>query len=204
MNKKDLLRHESIYDIPSIVKISKKKLKLSVIELFICMLVIALSVVLIVLYNSNLWVFLVSVAFFAIAVLVLLKTVGNIKKSSYTNSRGEIVKVFKKVTLHYPIKGSGLGVGISGKREYDDYNKEVIVITVFIKEYDSIYSYKISGVTERHVRYYETIGNAIHIYGTRFPVKEESENTAWLCPICGAFNDLNEKICGHCQNKILK
>ena len=61
-----------------------------------------------------------------------------------------------------------------------------------------------TGVSEEHVKYYEEKGKATHIWGTHFPVRLESNDKNWLCPVCGEFNSVEEKVCAGCKTKILK
>lgn len=88
-------------------------------------------------------------------------------------------------------------------RKYDAFAKAAIRLTISLKNKDDVHSYVLEGVTEEHSKYYEAKGEAIHIWGTHFPVKLEIGNDKWLCPVCGEFNANKEKICSKCKKKII-
>ena len=75
---------------------------------------------------------------------------------------------------------------------------------IFIQNGDRVRGYFFNEGTEEHAKYYETKGEAIHIWGTHFPVKLEIGKENWLCPVCGEFNVNEEKTCARCKRKILK
>ena len=70
-------------------------------------------------------------------------------------------------------------------RKYDAFAKAAIRLTVSLKNENEVHSYVLERVTEEHSNYYESKGEAIHIWGTHFPVKLEIAGDKWLCPVCG-------------------
>ena len=115
---------------------------------------------------------------------------------------GEIAEVHKEVRVKRSIIG---GYGMYVKREYDAFAADTSAITVFIRgKNGATLSYVLIGVSERHVKYYEAKGEAIHIPRTVFPVKLDFDNENWLCPICGEFNGIHDKNCRSCRKRIIK
>ena len=160
-----------------------------------------LSILVIVFYGSYLAVFIFSLIITCISVFSLGKSVNKINFADYRSSYGEIINVHKDIKIVSTISIGGLGLR---PRKYDTSKKDEIRLGVFIEQNKAINSYYLNGVSEKHVKYYEEKGKAIHIWGTRFPVKTNIENNQWLCPVCGEFNSEEEKVCSGCKGKILK
>ncbi len=192
------------YDTDGILKLGKKRFAINLLLTLLCICILVSAVVAMVIFNSFWWIFLIFGALVCIALVFLLKLTNELKRFHYSNAKGEIVDVFKDISTHYVIKGSGLGIGVGVRRKYESYNIDSIRITIYIQDGEKIRAYVINGVNEKHVEYYEARGVAVHIFGTRYPLIIDRDAKKWLCPHCGEFNPREEKSCISCKHKILK
>lgn len=190
-----------IYDVDTIVATARKNLTNVIIQLLLCATITALSILAIIFYGSNIAVFICGSAVTCASIRLLIKLSSKIKFADYRSINGEIVNVHKDIKIVSTISIGGLGLRT---RKYDTYKKDEIRLGVFIKENETINGYYLNGVSEEHVKYYEASGEAIHIWGTHFPIRLGAEDERWLCPFCGEFNEINEKSCATCNRRILK
>lgn len=201
-NKGALLSlNRTIYDIDLITVSAKRNLRNLVLLIVLHIITTVLSILAIVFCGSYLAVFISAVAIVCVSVFLLSKSLTKIKLANYRSTYGEIINIHKDVKIVSTISVGGLGLRT---RKYDTYKKDEIRLGVFIEEDETINGYYLNGVSEEHVKYYEGKGKAIHIWGTRFPIRTNIENEKWLCPVCGQFNSNEEKICAGCKTKILK
>ena len=190
-----------IYDIDGLVAEAKKNLRNSIVKISIAAVVLTLSILAIVFFGSYMLVFIGGVVLACVSAFMCYKWVKQIAFSDYSSTCGEIADVFKESTTVRSITG---GYGMYVTRKYDAFAKAAIRLTVSLKNENEVHSYVLERVTEEHSNYYESKGEAIHIWGTHFPVKLEIGKEKWLCPICGEFNSNEEKTCSRCKKKIIK
>ena len=190
-----------IYDVDGLVAEAKKNLRNSIVKISISAVVLTLSILAIVFFGSYMLVFIGGIVLACVSAFMCYKWVKQIAFSDYSSTCGEIADVFKESTTVRSITG---GYGMYVTRKYDAFAKAAIRLTVSLKNEDEVHSYVLEGVTEEHSNYYEAKGEAIHIWGTPFPVKLEIGKEKWLCPICGTFNEKEEKTCLRCKARILK
>lgn len=189
-----------VYDIDGLVAESKKNLRNSIVKISISAVVLTLSILAIVFFGSYMLVFIGGIVLACVSAFMCYKWVKQIAFSDYSSTCGEIADVFKESTTVRSITG---GYGMQVTRKYDAFAKAAIRLTVSLKNENDVRSYILEGVTEEHSNYYEAKGEAIHIWGTRFPVRLEIGNDKWLCPVCGEFNANEEKTCERCKKKII-
>ena len=189
-----------VYDIDGLVAEAKKNLRNSIIKISVAAVVLTLSILAIIFFGSYMLVFIGGVVLACVSAFMCYKLVRQISFADYSSTCGEIADVFKESTTVRSITG---GYGMYVTRKYDAFAKAAIRLTVSLKNEDEVHSYVLEGVTEEHSNYYEAKVEAIHIWGTRFPVKLEIGNEKWLCPVCGEFNANKEKSCNRCKKKIL-
>ena len=190
-----------VYDIDGLVAESKKNLRNSIVKISISAVVLTLSILAIVFFGSYMLVFISGIVLACVSAFMCYKWVKQIAFSDYSSACGEIADVFKESTTVRSITG---GYGMYVTRKYDAFAKAAIRLTVSLKNENDVRSYILEGVTEEHSNYYEAKGEAIHIWGTHFPVKLEIGKEKWLCPVCGEFNPNEEKTCTRCTKKIVK
>ena len=190
-----------VYDIDGLVAESKKNLRNSIVKISISAVVLTLSILAIVFFGSYMLVFISGIVLACVSAFMCYKWVKQIAFSDYSSTCGEIADVFKESTTVRSITG---GYGMYVTRKYDAFAKAAIRLTVSLKNENEVHSYVLERVTEEHSNYYESKGEAIHIWGTRFPVRLEIGNDKWLCPVCGEFNPNEEKTCSRCKKKIIK
>jgi len=201
MEEKTVTQLTVPYDSDGIIEFSKKRLTRTVLQLCICGILLIASVIAVLLFGENLPVFIISVSVVCLSLLFGSKSLKTLRISDYKSAVGEISEVYKDVRTVRTTKAGGIGP----LRKYDKYTKNEIRLGVFIKKADGeISSFHFNDGTEKHAEYYEEKGCAIHIWGTRFPVKLDLGKDEWLCPLCGEFNLKEEKDCVRCRNKILK
>jgi len=202
MSKRSMTELNSPYDICYLVSAAKKKAVFLVLKLIVCVAVFALAAILIVLYGSNILFLVPSMVAALVSAGCFGKLLRAINLSDYKCSCGEVVDVLKEIkTVDTQSIG---GINPFGTRQYDSYKKNETRLTVFVKEGENVNSYYLKGVSEKHLKYYESSGDVIHIWGTRFPVKLEIGNEEWLCPVCGEFNSSGEKECVMCKSRVIK
>ena len=200
MEDKALNKSFSAYDLQGITELSKKRVGKIVLQISLYTVFLVLSILAVVLLGEYLWVFIIGIAVACISAFMCAKQFRKISFLDCSISQGEIADVLKESTTVRSITG---GYGMYVTRKYDAFAKAAIRLTVSLKNEDEVYSYVLEGVTEEHSKYYEAKGEAIHIWGTHFPVKLEIGNDKWLCPVCGEFNANEEKNCARCKKKII-
>ena len=189
------------YDLDVLISSAKKSLKNTIVLLVVYALLLIASVLAIILWGDIFPIFIIAAAS-AVAILFLAaKKFKGLEYQDYKTMHGEIADVLKESTTKRSITG---GYGMYVTRKYDAFAKEAIKLTVSVRSLDSVHSYELNRVTEEHLKYYEAKGEAIHIWGTHFPVKLEIGAEKWLCPICGEFNTNEKKICERCKKKVIK
>ena len=190
------------YDTDNIISEAKGRLRKMIFMLGVSTAVLVTSILTVISYSAYLPVFILGVALTCVSAYIAARLLKQISYRNYKYSLGRIIKVHKYVKVVSTTKVGGFNM--TGPRRYDHYTRTETRLTVFIEENGSIHGYFINDGTEAHAAYYESRGDAMHIWGTRFPVKLEVYEEKWLCPICGAFNSTEQKVCSACQRRILK
>ncbi len=191
------------YDVRNIVSIARRKSLRSILIIALSVALFALSILAIVLYSSYIAVFLIGAVLVCLSAFACGRELKKMNSTDFSSAYGEIVDVHKEVVFVRHIASRGLY--LFGPRRYDTYRHTEIRLTVYIRENDDdVYYYYLRGVTEEQAEYYESRGTAMHLLGTRFPVRLEDKSGKWLCPICGEFNPDGEKLCRWCKSRILK
>ena len=191
-----------VYDVDGLVAESKKNLRNSIVKISISAAVLTLSILAIICFGSYMLVFIGGIVLACISAFLCYKWVKQISFADYSSARGEIVDVHKEIKIVRTTKVGGINP--FGVRRYDHDGKTEVRLGVFIQEGEQVRGYFFNDGTEEHAKYYETKGEAIHIWGTHFPVRLEISGDKWLCPVCGEFNANEEKTCTRCKKKILK
>ena len=189
------------YDVDGLVAEAKKDLRNSIVKISISAAVLTLSILAIIFFGSYMLVFIGGIVLACVSAFMCYKWVIQIAFSDYSSACGEIADVHKDVKIVDTKVVGGIGFG---PRKYDSYNKSEVRLGVFIKNGEEVRGYFFNDGTEEHAKYYEAKGEAIHIWGTHFPVRLEIEGDKWLCPVCGEFNASEEKTCTRCKKKIFK
>ena len=190
-----------VYDIDGLISEAKKNLRISIVKIGISAVVLTLSILAIIFFGSYMLIFIGGIILACVSAFMCYKWVKQISFADYSSACGEIADVLKESTTVRSITG---GYGMYVTRKYDAFAKSAIRLTVSLKNENDVHSYVMEGVTEEHAKYYEAKGEAIHIWGTHFPVRLEISGDKWLCPVCGEFNANEEKTCTRCKKKILK
>ena len=201
METKHFIELDTDYDIDLLLSSAKKRLNKATLLLGLYSIILVTSILSIIFLGSFVPVFIIAIIAACISLFLTSKQLRTIRFSDLKTSHGEIADVLKESTTKRSITG---GYGMYVTRKYDAFAKAAIRLTVSIKNTDEIHSYVLEGVTEEHAKYYESKGNAIHIYGTHYPVKTKINQDKWVCPVCGEFNAKGEKICANCKEKVLK
>ena len=189
-----------VYDVDELVAEAKKDLRNSIVKISVAAVVLTLSILAIIFFGSYILVFISGIVLACVSAFMCYKWVKQISFADYSSACGEIEDVHKEIKIvDTKIVGS---IGF-GPRKYDSYNKSEVRLGVFIKNGEEVRGYFFNDGTEEHAKYYEVKGEAVHIWGTHFPVKLEIEGDKWLCPVCGEFNANEEKTCTRCKKKIL-
>ena len=189
-----------VYDVDELVAEAKKDLRNSIVKISVAAVVLTLSILAIIFFGSYILVFISGIVLACVSAFMCYKWVKQISFADYSSACGEIEDVHKEIKIvDTKIVGS---IGF-GPRKYDSYNKSEVRLGVFIKNGEEVRGYFFNDGTEEHAKYYEAKGEAVHIWGTHFPVKLEIEGDKWLCPVCGEFNANEEKTCTRCKKKIL-
>ena len=191
-----------VYDVDSLVAEAKKDLRNSIVKISISAVILTLSILGIIFFGSYMLVFIGGIVLACVSAFVCYKWVKQISFADYSSACGEIVNVHKEIKT---VRSAGVG-GINpfGTRKYSNYVANEVRLGVFIQEGEQVRGYFFNDGTEEHAKYYEAKGEAIHIWGTHFPVKLEIGKEKWLCPVCGEFNPNEEKTCTRCKKKILR
>ena len=190
-----------VYDVDGLVAEAKKNLRNSIVKISISTVILTLSILAIIFFGSYMLVFIGGIVLACVSAFVCYKWVKQISFADYSSACGEIADVHKDVKIVDTKIVGGIGFG---PRKYDSYKKSEVRLGVFIKNGEEVRGYFFNDGTEEHAKYYEAKGEAIHIWGTHFPVKLEIGKEKWLCPLCGKFNANEEKTCEKCKKKILK
>ena len=190
-----------IYDVDGLVAEAKKNLRNSIVKISIAAVVLTLSILAIILFGSYMLVFIGGIVLACVSAFMCYKWVKQITFADYSSVCGEIADVHKEIKIVDTKIVGGIGFG---PRKYDSYNKSEVRLGVFIQEGEQVRGYFFNDGTEEHAKYYEAKGEAIHIWGTHFPVRLEIAGDKWLCPVCGEFNPNEEKTCTRCKKKILR
>ena len=190
------------YDIVGLVEDAKKNLRNFIIQISIYVVLLILSILAIIFFGSYMLVFISSIVLVCVSAFLGSKLIKKFSFADYSSACGEIVDVHKEIKIVRTTKVGGINP--FGVRKYDHDGKNEVRLGVFLKEGEQVRGYFFNDGTEEHAKYYEAKGEAIHIWGTHFPVKLEIGNDKWLCPICGEFNANEEKTCARCKSKILK
>lgn len=190
-----------VYNVDGLVAEAKKNLRNSILKISIAAVVSILSILAVVFFGSYMLVFIGGIVLACVSAFMCYKWVRQIKFADYSSACGEIADVHKKIKT---VRTTGVG-GINpfGTRKYSNYIANEVRLGVFIKNGEQVRGYSFNDGTEEHAKYYEAKGEAIHIWGTHFPVRLEIEDDKWLCPVCGEFNANEEKACTRCKKKIL-
>ena len=189
-----------VYDVDSLVAEAKKDLRNSIVKISISAVILTLSILAIIFFGSYMLVFIGGIVLACVSAFVCYKWVKKISFTDYSSACGEIADVHKDVKIVDTKIVGGIGFG---PRKYDSYKKSEVRLGVFIKKGEEVRGYFFNDGTEEHAKYYEAKGEAIHIWGTHFPVKLEIAGDKWLCPVCGEFNASEEKSCKRCKKKVL-
>ena len=189
-----------VYDVDSLVAEAKKDLRNSIVKIGITAVILTLSILAIIFFGSYMLVFIGGIVLACVSAFVCYKWVKKISFTDYSSACGEIADVHKDVKIVDTKIVGGIGFG---PRKYDSYKKSEVRLGVFIKKGEEVRGYFFNDGTEEHAKYYEAKGEAIHIWGTHFPVKLEIAGDKWLCPVCGEFNASEEKSCKRCKKKVL-
>lgn len=191
-----------IYDVDGLVAEAKKNLRNSIAKISVAAVVLTLSILAIIFFGSYMPVFIVGIVLACVSAFMCCKWVKQISFADYSSACGEIVNVHKEIKT---VRSAGVG-GINpfGTRKYSNYATNEVRLGVFIQEGEQVRGYFFNDGTEEHSNYYEAKGEAIHIWGTHFPVRLEIAGDKWLCPVCGEFNANEEKTCTRCKKKILE
>ena len=189
-----------VYDVDGLVAEAKKNLRNSIVKISISTVILTLSILAIIFFGSYMLVFIGGIVLACVSAFVCYKWVKQISFADYSSACGEIADVHKDVKIVDTKIVGGIGFG---PRKYDSYKKSEVRLGVFIKNGEEVRGYFFNDGTEEHAKYYEAKGEAIHIWGTHFPVKLEIAGDKWLCPICGEFNASEEKSCKRCKKKVL-
>ena len=191
-----------VYDVDGLVAEAKKNLRNSIVKISISAVILTLSILAIIFFGSYMLVFISGIVLACVSAFVCYKWVKQISFADYSSACGEIVNVHKEIKT---VRSAGVG-GINpfGTRKYSNYVANEVRLGVFIQEGEQVRGCFFNDGTEEHAKYYDAKGQAIHIWGTHFPVKLEIGKEKWLCPVCGEFNANEEKTCTRCKKKILK
>ena len=196
------IENNTPYDVVKLVNIAKKNLRNSIVKISIATVVLTLSILAIIFFGSYMLVFIGGIVAACVSAFMCYKHVKQIVFSDYSSACGEIVDVHKEIKIVRTTKVGGINP--FGVRRYDHDGKTEVRLGVFIKNGEQVRGYFFNNGTEEHAKYYEVKGEAIHIWGTHFPVRLEIAGDKWLCPICGEFNANEKKTCTRCKKKILK
>ena len=190
------------YDIVGLVEDAKKNLRNFIVQIAICGVLLILSILAIIFFGSYMLVFIGGIVLACVSAFSISKLIKKFSFADYSSARGEIVDVHKEIKIVRTTKVGGINP--FGVRRYDHDGKTEVRLGVFIQEGEQVRGCFFNDGTEEHAKYYDAKGQAIHIWGTHFPVKLDIGKEKWLCPICGEFNANEEKTCIRCKRKILK
>ena len=202
MGTKHFIELDTDYDVAGLVASAKRNLCNFVIRIAICSILLVLGVLGVIFYGSHLLAFVGGLILSCASAFLCSKLIKTFAFSDYSSALGEIAGVNKEIKIIRTTKVGGINP--FGVRKYDHDGKNEIRLSVFIKDGEKICGCFLNDVNENHAKYYEAKGEAIHRWGTHFPVRLEIGKEQWLCPVCGEFNATEEKFCARCKKKILK
>lgn len=190
------------YDVDGLVALAKGNLCKFLTKIVLFSILFVISILAIIFYGSYMLVFIGGIILACISVFVCSKLIKHFAFSDYSSAIGEIVDIHKEIKIIDTMSVGGINP--FGTRKFDNYKKNEVRLGIFIQNGNQVRGCFFNEGTEEHAKYYETKGEAIHIWGTHFPVKLEIGKEQWLCPVCGEFNVNEEKTCARCKRKILK
>ena len=190
------------YDVAGLVALAKGNLCKFLTKIVLFSILFVISILAIIFYGSYMLVFIGGIILACISVFVCSKLIKQFAFSDYSSAIGEIVDIHKEIKIVDTMSVGGINP--FGTRRFDNYKKNEVRLGIFIQNGNQVCGCFFNEGTEEHAKYYETKGEAIHIWGTHFPVKLEIGKEQWLCPVCGEFNANEEKTCARCKRKILK
>ena len=153
MGTKHSIELDTDYDIELLVSSAKKSLKKSLLMLGLYSFILAISVLAVIFLGSYIPVFVIGIISACVFAFLILKRLKTVSFSDFKTSHGEIVDVLKESTTVRSITG---GYGMYVTRKYDAFAKAAIRLTVSIKNGNDVHSYVLDGVTEDHLKYYES------------------------------------------------
>jgi len=189
------------YDFEGIEKVAVKKFKTCVTLLAILSLVSILSVLAIIIWSEIIAVFILSVVLLVTSLTFISKACLMLSKISLKSTKGEIEHIHLDVKHVNQMKTANFSLQ---RAKYSNYWRSENRLTVFIREMEEIHSYQLNNIPKKLVDYYEEKGHCLHVKGTVYPIRIDTDETEWLCPICGTFNSNNSQSCSLCKNKIMK
>ena len=190
------------YDISGLVEDARKNLRNFIIQIAIYGVLLSLSILSIIFFGSYMLVFVSGIILACVSAFLGSKLIKKFSFADYSSACGEIVDLQKEIKVVRITKVGGINP--FGVRKYDQDGKNEVRLGVFLKEGEQVRGCFFNDGSEEHAKYYEAKGEAIHIWGTHFPVKLDIGKEKWLCPICGEFNANEEKSCNRCKKKIIK
>ena len=202
MRNTDTCEDRTIYDVESITAYAKRKLRRLIISAIALSILFIASVLAIIFYSRILPVFICGIFLACTSAACLGRLWHSVRTEDYTSVCGEIADVHKEIKIVRTTLGGG--INLFGPRKYDKYNKEEVRLEICIQGDEEIRGYFMTETTEEHAAYYEERGAAMHIWGTRFPVRLDCDGERWLCPICGELNSRDKKHCAACGIKAIK
>ena len=192
----------SAYEVLDIEKHMKKRLCSSVIRISLFSLLIVALAVILILFNDIVWVFLSSLFFIILFIILLMREIKTARFGPLTTAKGQIVRIYKQIkgVDNHPMATFGLF-----RRKYSNYWSDEVRLTVnFRDESDNIYTVQLNGITSAQSDFYNNGDEIAVIFGARFPIKHNFDTKSWICPICGKINSTASCHCGMCGRKILK
>ena len=202
MESKHFVELDTDYDVAGLISTAKANLCKFVAKIVIFTILLILSILAIIFYGSYMLVFIGSIIMGGMSIFFCGKLIKNFAFSDYSSACGEITDIHKEIKIVDTMSVGGINP--FGTRKFDNYKKNEVRLGIFIQNGDQVRGYFFNEGTEEHAKYYETKGEAMHIWGTHFPVKLKIGKEQWLCPVCGEFNVNEEKTCARCKRKILK
>ena len=202
MDTREQFELNTPYDIVGLVGDAKKNLRSFIVRIAIYGVILILSILAIIFFGSYMLVFIGGIVLACVSAFSISKLIKKFSFADYSSARGEIVDVHKEIKIVRTTKVGGINP--FGVRRYDHDGTTEVRLGVFIQEGERVRGCFFNDGTEEHAKYYDAKGQAIHIWGTHFPVKLDIGKEKWLCPICGEFNQNEEKTCTRCKKKIVK
>lgn len=191
----------SPYDLQSIQRSAGRTFRICVSLTATFAALLLMSAAALIFYGKQPAVFIISAIILCASAAILAKQLRELGRIDRSLAYGEIVDVHKEVKAVSTTSVGG--VNPFGMRRYDSYKREDTRLTVSIREGDDdVFVYYLNGVTADHVEYYEAAGKALHIPGTRFPLRLNVEDDVYLCPFCGEFNTGTAKTCSSCRSQV--